>query len=180
MAHSGRTHRDGLAGERFILTAILLASVSALGAAWIGDFEFSLAACTPCLYQRIPYMLVTAVTVVAIIKRPGSTTSRLVIIVCALLFAISSSFAAFREGVQEGWWSAPGVCEAPLAPALASLQASLAGTTVQSACNEAETSVLSMSLTMLNFAFSSALTAICFIAAAITDCSTGKANAADR
>jgi disulfide bond formation protein DsbB len=169
MKLSGHMHGNGFAGERFIMTAILLASVSALAVAWIGDFEFNLAACTPCCYQRIPYVIVTAVAAVAMVAQPRPSISRLVVIACALLFATSASFAAFREGVQEGWWSAPSVCEAPLAPALARLQVTLAGTTIQSVCDEAETSVLSMSLTMLNFAYSSALALLCVIVAAIID-----------
>jgi disulfide bond formation protein DsbB len=169
MALSGRTYENGASGDRLFLKAILVASIGAVAAAWIGDFEFNLAACTPCLYQRMPYLMAAAVAGAAIMTGRSPAKYRLAIIICALLFAMSSSFAAFREGVQQGWWSAPTLCEAPLAPPLANLQATLAGGTLQSACDEAETSVLSMSLTMLNFAYSSALTLVCIVAAAITD-----------
>jgi disulfide bond formation protein DsbB len=169
MEFCGHMHGSGFAGERFIMKAILLASVSALAVAWIGDFEFNFAACTPCCYQRIPYVIVTAVAAVTMVVQPRPAISRLIVIICALLFVISAFFAAYREGVQEGWWSAPSVCEAPLAPALANLQASLVGTTIQSVCDEAEANLLSMSPTMLNFAYSSALALLCVIVAAIID-----------
>jgi disulfide bond formation protein DsbB len=173
MQLSAAIYRDDAAGDRLFLMAILAASIGAIIAALIGDFEFDLAACTPCLYQRAPYLLAAALAAGAIIGRPNPARYRLILVACALLFACSSSFAAFREGVQQGWWTAPSMCDAPVAPALASLRATLSGGTIQSACDDVETTFLSMSLTMLNFAYSSALTLLCIIIAAITDRKAG-------
>jgi disulfide bond formation protein DsbB len=170
---SAAIDRNDAARDRLFLMAILAASIGAVTAALIGDFEFDLADVTPCLYQRVPYLLAAALAGAAIVTRPNPARYRLILVVCALLFACSSSSAAFREGVQQGWWTASGICADPVAPALASLRTTLSGGTIESACDDVETTFLSMSLTMLNFAYSSALTLLCIIAAAITDRRSG-------
>jgi len=169
MALSARAYGNRASGDRLFLTVLLAASIGAVAAAWTGDVEFDLSACTPCPYQRIPYLLAAAVAGFAVMTRPNPARYRHFILVCAALFAMSSCFAVFREGVQQGWWSAPGVCEARLAPALANLQTAFTGGAVASGCDEVETSVLAMSLTMLNFVYSGLLTLVCIIAAAISD-----------
>lgn len=164
-------HQGSTAGARLFLAAILVASIGPLAAALIGDLVFDLAGCTPCAYQRVPYLLAAGLAGIAILTQPSRAEFRLIIVFCALFFASSSSVAALREGVEEGWWKAPG--ETLLSPALASIQTALSFGLIRSTCDQLAIPVSAVSLTMLNFAYAGALSFLCIVVAVISDNGSG-------
>ena len=90
----------------------LLVSIGALGAALVAQFAFDLKPCILCLYARIPYVILIAVCVVALLRNSkANETERLIFMVLVWLgFVASFAIAFFHVGVEQHWWQLTGGC----------------------------------------------------------------------
>lgn len=153
---------DARVWARLTPAAIALASAAALVAALLAEYVFDIVGCTLCLYQRIPYAATTFLAVMALMASPSADRRRLLLAVCALLFAAGSAIAIYQVGTQQGWWAEPSVCAADLPTGSALLDLRLARPS-RPACSEVDWSLFGLSLAALNAIYSGALAAACLI-----------------
>lgn len=169
----GETER---ASARVFFGMILLASIAAVAAAVMADWAWAIEDCTPCLYQRAPYVLAAIVAGVAILARPTPSLYRTLTVVCALVFVAGCAVAAYHEGVQQGWWAVPSFCDALSGRPNADVTAAWLDNRPLSACDAIEAPFLGIPLTMLNFTYSAVLAFTCAVTAAIGDIHAGAAS----
>ena len=97
--------------------AVFVLSFATLGGAWYFQFVLGYQPCHLCLIQRIPYYIVTPLSLaVAIAARAGAprrvATGGLVVLVAAAL--CSAALGAYHAGIEWGFWQGPADCTGPL------------------------------------------------------------------
>ena len=93
-----------IAKDRLVILTTLGAGLAALGIAWTSQYGFDLFPCELCLYQRLPYMGVVVLSLLALMPAVDRPSRRLAVQVCGLLFATTAAIAAYHVGVEQGWW----------------------------------------------------------------------------
>lgn len=97
---------------------VLGASVAVLGTALLSQYVGGLEPCVLCLYQRVPYAGVIAVSALALALsgvrgRAQPALMRVVLVLCAALFVAGAGIAAYHVGVEQGWWQGTEACTVP-------------------------------------------------------------------
>ena len=87
-----------------ILGFMLVAAMASLSSAWIAQYGFGLFPCELCLYQRLPYIGIVALSLLALMPSVDGQSRRSCIQIGALLFATTAGVAAYHVGVEQGWW----------------------------------------------------------------------------
>jgi disulfide bond formation protein DsbB len=84
-----------------------LVSAASLGAAYIAQYGFGLHPCELCLLQRVPYGVVIALSVIALVwpRRP-----LWLLALIALLFLGESGIASYHSLVEKHWIPGPTAC----------------------------------------------------------------------
>jgi disulfide bond formation protein DsbB len=95
---------------RVFLAAILAASLTALAAAFAGQYLFGLEPCILCLWQRVPFAASAIVAGFGLLVLKQREQSMLLIALVALIFASGAALAFFHVGVQQHWWSSVSGC----------------------------------------------------------------------
>ena len=80
-------------------------ALSRLGRAWIAQYGFGLFPCELCLYQRLPYIGVLALSILAATPVVDPSARQLATYIAAILFATTAGVAFFHVGVEQEWWS---------------------------------------------------------------------------
>lgn len=89
---------------------IALASAGALGLALVAQYGFDLWPCTICYWQRVPYGLTLALTMLAMMPVVDGPSRRMIVLLCAGLFLLNAGIALYHTGVEERWWQGPTAC----------------------------------------------------------------------
>ncbi len=102
---------------RNALWVTLIASVGALGTAFISQYGFDLWPCVLCLYQRWPYAAVIIVSLLGLMlyKKLGAAPF---LLLCAIGFATTAAIGGFHVGVEQGWWEGTQDCVGDTSEAL--------------------------------------------------------------
>ena len=74
------------------------ASVLALTGAYIAEFVFKIEPCKMCLYQRIPYFVITIASMLGI-----ATKFRFLRYLCLLALVINATLAVYHVAIEVGW-----------------------------------------------------------------------------
>lgn len=77
-----------------------------LAAAYTGEYVFGLMPCILCLYQRIPFAIVVALSLTGLALRKNAKVASLVILLCAAAFITNSGIAFYHTGIEQKWWVA--------------------------------------------------------------------------
>ena len=102
---------DFLSHWRGGLWIILAASLFALGFALIAQYGFGYQPCVLCLWQRVPYMLCLAITIIALSQRKLSPWHGALLLLCSVILLFpSAGLAAFHIGVERHWWEGTAGC----------------------------------------------------------------------
>ncbi len=119
----------GVYWPRLIPLAILAASVGALAVAYIAEFVFGLEPCILCLYQRVPYVAVGILAILALGLPPQSGVRAAAVALCAAVFLAGAGIAVYHLGVEQHWWAGTAACGGvpPAEMTVADLKARLAG-----------------------------------------------------
>ena len=86
----------------------LLIPAALLGGAWIAQLGFGLPPCEMCHWQRWPHYAALVLALAAFVA--PAKLYRPLIILAALLIAISGLIGAFHAGVEYGWWEGVTSC----------------------------------------------------------------------
>jgi disulfide bond formation protein DsbB len=90
----------------------LLAATAALGTALLAERWGGLVPCALCLWERWPYRIAIALSLLALVLPPRASRMLLMGVVAALLVAVA--LAAVHVGVEFGYWPSPlPECAAP-------------------------------------------------------------------
>ena len=132
-----------------------LASVAALGSAYITEYAFNIYPCELCLWQRGPLWGVVfgAALLLALGRRSG--LSAVLLGALTLLFAGEAGIAFFHVGVEQHWWMGTGACTAKEAAggSATDLTAQLLGTPV-ARCDQVAWRLFDISIPTWNVPFS--------------------------
>lgn len=138
-----------LSPDILIIGAMFIASLGALAAALIAQYEFDLYPCELCLFQRLPYIGVLALSLLSLMPAVDVSSRRLAIQVGAMLFATTAAIAAFHAGVEQGWWKTFCAPTGPQTFSVGDIQSALQRTGTP-ACDEIPFTLLGLSLAGLN------------------------------
>ena len=158
---------DGLLNRaRFLMVAILAASVCVLAAALIGEHVFGLEPCELCLYQRIPYVLTGALAGLGLVLSLRGGAGTWPVVACAAVFFAGAALAFYHVGVEQHWWASVTACGGDLSGGLsvAELQKQLSAPP-QKPCDQVDWTFLGLSLAGYNAIASLILAVACLVGA---------------
>jgi disulfide bond formation protein DsbB len=145
-------------------TAVLAASVAALGVALLSQYLGGLAPCELCLLQRWPWAAAIVISLLSILfgNRPALPWVALVLTV---VFAIGSALAFYHVGVEKHWFAGPEACTgtATAADTVEELKARILGQ-MPVRCDEPAWSLWGVSLAGWNLLASIVMAAGCLAA----------------
>jgi disulfide bond formation protein DsbB len=99
----------------------LFIPAAALGTALTSQYGFGLAPCEMCHWQRWPHYAALVPALAALLLPMGTGVKRSLIILTALLVAISGLIGAFHAGVEYQWWPGLTSCSTTGAATLESI-----------------------------------------------------------
>ena len=99
------------------LLAFLVPAI-ALSGALVSQYQFGLAPCEMCHWQRWPHYAALAPALVALLLPLSPSTRRGLTIIAALLIAVSGVIGVYHAGVEYQWWEGFTTCTAPVAASL--------------------------------------------------------------
>ena len=104
------------ANPRLVFALLLGASAAILAAAFASQYIGGLEPCVLCLYQRVPYGVVIALSGLGLVLSGLAPPPRGVIAVlggvCAAAFLVNAGIATFHVGVEQHWWQGTEACGA--------------------------------------------------------------------
>src|SRR5579862_1950674 len=89
---------------------IFAASVAALAFAFAMQFGFGVEPCILCLWQRVPFGVVVALSPALLLWKPYGRHTRILLALCAAAFFINSGLSVFHTGVEQHWWLGTSGC----------------------------------------------------------------------
>jgi disulfide bond formation protein DsbB len=101
---------------KIALMVLLGVSVFALGAAFTAEYVFDLKPCLLCIYQRVPYAVVIAVTGLALALKASDKPLFFVLLFLSQVFFAGVLVGAYQIGVEQQWWEATESCKAASNP----------------------------------------------------------------
>lgn len=146
---------------------ILAAGAGSLGFALTMQYGFGVSPCELCLWQRVPFVSVSLLAIVAVILRPYNQRTRLLLGLSAALLLANAGLALFHSGVERHWWEFHSACTgSPLShvKSVEDLRQELLNKPV-TRCDEISWSILGLSMANLNIAFSFGLAVFAGLAA---------------
>ncbi|MCH9753741.1 MAG: disulfide bond formation protein B [Alphaproteobacteria bacterium] len=139
----------------FILITIL--SALSLSAAYIVEYVMNIKPCRLCIYQRIPYFIITGLGVMGLLLNKNSL-SKYICYVCSLVFLSGSIIALYHTGIERGAIEEPNSCAVNFSQdhsSIESLKHSIQQNTVP--CKEVKMRIAGLSIAEINALFSFAM-----------------------
>ncbi len=161
------TFRAVLNDRRLAPAVVLAASVAVLGGAFAFQYLGGLQPCVLCIYQRYPYGVTIALSLLALTLamqggRPAMV--RALTYMCGLAFLVGAGIAIFHVGVEQHWWQGTSECGATGGgKSLEELKQMLEHAPVVR-CDAVAWSLFGISMAGYNALLSLLLAAFCFIA----------------
>jgi disulfide bond formation protein DsbB len=87
-----------------VFMSITAISAFSLGAALFAEAILLLEPCRLCIYQRYPFGIAILIGIMGYFFRKDIGTARILLTLCALLFATNSAVAFYHTGVEQKWW----------------------------------------------------------------------------
>ena len=147
-----------------LLLLLLLTSISALVIAYLAQYVFDYQPCILCLYQRLPFFLIAAISLLALFFKNKKLRSA--VIFCGLIFLlINSTMASYQVGVEKKIFKGPDTCSTKSLENISDLKelrlAMLRTKAVR--CDEPEFFFLNLSMASWNAIYCALLFLIIFI-----------------
>lgn len=96
----------------FARIVALLLPLALLGGAMGSQYLGGLHPCEMCYWQRWPHGAAILLAIIALASPLGVARTRLIVLLAALLIAISGAIGVFHAGVELGWWEGITTCTA--------------------------------------------------------------------
>ena len=138
--------------HRLFSLIVLLVAAAVLGTALASQYWGGLRPCVLCLYQRYPYAIVIALTVVAagFADRGGGRIAMAMLAAAGLAFLVGTGIGIYHIGVEQHWWAGTAECgSTDSATTVEALRAKLLGR-APVRCDEAAWSLFGISMAGYN------------------------------
>ena len=145
---------------------LMLACLGSLVFALTMQYGFGVAPCELCLWQRVPFASVAALSLIGVVARPYGRHTRLLLGCCAALLLANAGLAVFHSGVERHWWEFHSSCTGPVlerANSIDDLRRALLDKPVVR-CDQISWTLLGLSMANLNIAFSAILALFALVA----------------
>ncbi len=142
---------------RLTLIFIAAASVLILGTALVAQYGFGLMPCELCFAQRPPYALTFVLALLALMPVVEPEQRRIIVLLCAGIFAVDAGIAGYHAGVEWKWWQGPTACTGGGKIDFSDLAAALQKPAFV-ACDQPAVRVLGLSMAGYNFIAATVLT----------------------
>jgi disulfide bond formation protein DsbB len=137
---------------------LLLAGAGALLFALAMQFGLGIRPCILCLWERVPYGLTAALSLLALAEKLSRRQISLVLGLCATVYLASAGLAVFHTGVEQHWWRGTPSCAAqPLQGASIEEQRKALLQMEEPRCDEIPWAIFGLSMANLNIPASLAL-----------------------
>ena len=148
--------------NRYYVPLILfLIAGSSLAAAFIAEYVFDLKPCILCIYQRIPFAVIMALSVICLMLPDRINLSKPLLCLSGLSFLIGSGIASFHVGVEQKWWTGTEDCGGIEATTLEQLRAMILSAPAVR-CDEPQWEFLGITMAGYNVTYSLVLGLLCF------------------
>lgn len=135
---------------------VLLVPAALLGGAYLGQYQFGLAPCEMCWWQRYPHFAALALGLVGLVR-----PNRAIVFLAALAILISGLIGAYHAGVEYHWWEGLTACSARATAAGGDPLAAIWDAPIVR-CDEVQWSLLGISLAGFNFLISTGAALLAF------------------
>ena len=97
--------KSALSNERIAFFAFAVIAALALATAFMSQYVYELQPCVLCIYQRWPYGVVIALSVLGLaFSRRSQKSGPVFLGLIALTFAANTGIAFYHTGVERHWW----------------------------------------------------------------------------
>jgi len=140
--------------ELFLPLIFLLATGSAIIGALLSQYVWGFNPCNLCIFQRIPYYVIIALSILAILLRSKQTSLMLLLGFCIIAFVAEIGIAGFHVGVEQKWWTGTESCGGgDVASSIEALRAQIMGAPI-SRCDDPSFYFLGITMAAWNFIYS--------------------------
>ncbi len=145
-----------------ICLLITLICLGSLAFALILEHFFDVDACILCTYQRVPFVVAAGFALFGFAAPLPPPRHRVIVGICAFIFAIGAGIATYHVGIEQSWWSGTPGCtgESLDAITLADLRTSVTTKPVVR-CDDVPFTLFGLSLPSMNALFSGFLSLFC-------------------
>jgi disulfide bond formation protein DsbB len=139
----------------FASRILLASSLCALLFVFVMQYGFGLHPCVLCLWQRVPYGVTSALSLLALLWKPYRLHTTVLLGLCSAVYLIGMGLALFHTGVEHHWWLGTSGCAVePLhGGSPDDIRESLLHT-IAPRCDEVVWTVLGFSMANLNILYS--------------------------
>ena len=89
---------------------ILVFSLISLVIAYISEYFFEIQPCKLCIYQRIPYIIITIIVVIDLTKLFKKLFSKIISLIIEILLIVNFSIAIFHYGIEKRFFKFQSGC----------------------------------------------------------------------
>jgi len=89
---------------------LLLVNIGALLFAFTLQLGFDVRPCYLCLWARVPYASVAALSLIALLWKPYGKQTTLLLGLCVLAYLAGMGIGVFQTGVEQHWWQSVSGC----------------------------------------------------------------------
>lgn len=155
-----------LSTSRISALFLLGASAGSLLAAFFFQYVVGLQPCVLCIWQRWPYAVVIALSIVSLAVATDAHKLRAVLLaLCGVALLVGGGIAVFHVGVEQHWWTGTSGCGVTAtADSIDALRAQIMAAPVVR-CDQVAWSLFGISMAGYNILISLVLAAVAFFAA---------------
>ena len=147
------------------LALLLMASTFALVFAYILQFVFDYQPCILCLYQRLPFFIIIAVSAIGLVLFSSERFVKVVVFFCVMLLAINVGISLYHVAVEQSFVDGPATCDSPSNLTKATSPEELRKELLKTKairCDEPQLMFLKLSLAAWNAIYCALLVAFCW------------------
>ena len=134
---------------------------SSLAAAFVAEYVFDLKPCILCIYQRIPFAVIVALSLICMMLPDRINFSKPLLCLSGLAFFVGSGIASFHVGVEQKWWAGTEDCGGIEADTFEKLRAMILNAPAVR-CDEPQWEFLGITMAGYNVVYSLILGIACF------------------
>jgi disulfide bond formation protein DsbB len=155
-----------LSTSRISALFLLGASAGSLLAAFFFQYVIGLQPCVLCIWQRWPYAVVIALSIVSLAVATDAHKLRAALLaLCGVALLVGGGVAVFHVGVEQHWWTGTSGCGVTAtADSIDALRAQIMAAPVVR-CDQVAWSLFGISMAGYNILISLVLAAVAFFAA---------------
>ena len=139
--------------SRCFITLLFLLSAMPVASAYIAEYVFHIFPCKLCIYQRIPYIFLTAISFIYLISKKLERFLCVLALFSIITFLINLGLAFFNFGVEKKWFPYHSVGDLSKASSLTQFKSMMLSKDIV-LCDQVQHVFLDLSFAAWNFIYS--------------------------